>query len=187
MEKAQLRKAMIRARQALSPDLRSELSRRAQEALTGTRWFRSAKTLLLYLPIRGEVETEGIARTARSAGKGLVLPRVQQEPRKLWLHAWVGEPVPGAYGIREPAAGWPLVEPGAIDLVVVPGVAFDRSGGRLGYGGGYYDRTLLLIRAANPGARFVGLAFTLQVVAALPREEHDIPLDGLVTEDGMAY
>lgn len=178
MEKRALRKQMIEARLALAPAEREERSRRAQMALLASPWFEQARTILLYLPFRGEV---GTGLLARAAGKQLVLPRVQREPRKLWLHRWDGEPVAGAYGILEPAAAWPLVEPGEIDLVVVPGVAFDRRGNRLGYGGGYYDRTLPLMA----GAVKVGLAYGLQLVAALPAEPHDVPLDGIATEEGL--
>lgn len=185
MEKRQLRQQMIAARQALPPAEREVLGRRAQQALVASSWFQRARVVMLYLPIRGEVETAGIAAAARAGGKRLVLPRVQREPRRLWLHLWVGEPESGAYGIPEPDASWPLVQPGEIDLVVVPGVAFDRLGNRLGYGAGYYDRTLPEIRSANPSARCVGLAYGLQVVERLPAAPHDVPLDGVATEDGL--
>jgi 5-formyltetrahydrofolate cyclo-ligase len=123
-----------------------------------------------------------------AAGKLLALPRVRREPKHLWLHAYPGEPsalVTGAYGIREPAPDWPLVEPAAVDLVVVPGVAFDRHGTRLGYGGGYYDRMLPTIRAGNPAAALVGLAYGFQVVADLPGDPHDVPVDAIATEAGL--
>lgn len=181
MDKQALRRQMIAARKALTPVERAERSRRAQAALIGSHWFQKADTVMLYLPFRGEVETGMLAGAARAAGKRLVLPRVQKEPRRLWLHLWEGEPVAGAYGILEPSAEWPLVEPGEIGLAVVPGVAFDPAGNRLGYGGGYYDRTLpLLTRAAT-----VALAYAFQVVEALPAEAHDIPLDGIASDRGL--
>jgi len=184
MEKAVLRRQFLQARQGLDPALRAEWSRRAQAAVIASHWFAAAAVILLYLPIRGEVATDRIAAAARSGGKRLLLPRVRERPRGLLLHDWVGEAVPGAYGILEPAPDWPVVDPGLVDLAVVPGVAFDRVGGRLGYGGGYYDRTLPAIRAANPAARFVGLAYGMQVVDRLSRAAHDLPVDGLVTEEG---
>ncbi|MFZ5816252.1 MAG: 5-formyltetrahydrofolate cyclo-ligase [Bacillota bacterium] len=182
MEKRALRREMIARRQGLEPAERARRSRAAQEALIATDWFHQARSLLLYLPIRGEVETGLLAEAARAAGKRLLLPRVEREPvPRLWLHQWVGEPVAGAYGIQEPAPDWPRVEPGEVDLAVVPGVAFDRTGNRLGYGGGYYDRTLPLMGRG----RFVALAYAFQLVEALPAEPHDVRLHGIATEEGV--
>jgi len=187
MNKRELREEMIARRLTLSPQEASRAGSAAQEALVGTPAFAAARTVLLYAAFRGEVPADRIAAAALLAGKRLALPRVQKEPRRLWFHAYGGDPGTlerGAYGIAEPAADWPTVAPGEIDLVVVPGVAFDRQGNRLGYGGGYYDRTLVQIRAANPGAALVGLAYGFQIVPALPRDPHDVPVDAVATEGG---
>lgn len=186
--KQAIRTEMIHRRLALAEAERLRLSEGAQRALIGSEAYQRARLILLYQPFRGETETALIAREAVAAGKGLALPRVQKEPRQLWLHAYRGEPkdlISGAYGILEPDPAGPLVDPARIDLVVVPGVAFDRQGNRLGYGGGFYDRTLPVIRRANPAARLIGLAYGFQVVAQLPPDPHDIPVDGLATEDGL--
>ena len=87
--------------------------------------------------------------------------------------------VPGPYGIREPAATLPVVAPRDLDVMLVPGVAFDPRGNRLGYGGGYYDRVL----AARP-CLTIGIAWTFQVVDAVPMEPWDQPVDALLTESG---
>lgn len=186
--KQQLRREMLARRRALPPAERERLSAAAQGALIQSDWFVSARLLLVYSPFRGEVETALIVKEALRAGKRLALPRVEQEPRRLWLHAWsgaVGDLCSGAFGILEPSADWALVEPGTVDLVVVPGVAFDRHGTRLGYGGGYFDRTLPLIRQANPAARLVGLGYGFAVVPDLPRDPHDMPVDAVATEAGL--
>lgn len=190
MDKRALRKQMIAARQALPLEQRAEWSRRAQANLLRTPWWEPARTVMLYLPIKGEVDTALLVEEAHRRWKRLVLPRVQGSPKRLLLHRWTGDPrdlVVGAYSILEPVESLSLVEPGEVDLVVVPGVAFDRWGNRMGYGGGYYDRTLPLIQADNPTAAFVGLAYAMQVrmTEPLPREDHDIQLDGVVTEQGL--
>lgn len=179
---------MLAQRTGLAPAEREGLGVAAQEAIITSAAFGAAQTVLLYIPIRGEVPTDRIAAAALAQGKRLVLPRVQAEPKKLWLHAWSGrseELVTGAYGILEPGADWPLVPPGEIDLVVVPGVAFDRQGVRLGYGGGYYDRTLPSIRAGNPRSVALGLAYGFQVVTQLPAGPYDQRMDGVATEAGI--
>lgn len=183
MDKDALRTEMLARRQALTPDERERRSLAAQEALVGSSAFSAAHQILIYITFRGEVGTERIAEAAVAAGKLLVLPRVVKAPRGLVLHSYSGDLAtlaPGAYGIMEPRPEWPVVTLAQVDLVVVPGVAFDRSGGRLGYGGGYYDRLLPGLRHA----RLVGLAYESQVVDGLPRDPHDIPVDGLATELG---
>ncbi|HEY3365814.1 MAG TPA: 5-formyltetrahydrofolate cyclo-ligase [Symbiobacteriaceae bacterium] len=185
MAKAELRRAMIERRMGLPAAERMALSRAAQAWVVGSGAFIRARLVLLYEPFRAEAETGLIAAAARAQGKRLALPRVVRQPRGLVLHLWQGEPAAGAYGIREPDPTWPQVAPGEVDLAVVPGTAFDPSGRRLGYGGGYYDRLLPEIRASNPDAVFIGLAYPFQMVPALPAESHDVPLDGVATAVGL--
>jgi 5-formyltetrahydrofolate cyclo-ligase len=85
---------------------------------------------------------------------------------------------PGAHGIHEPLAHWPRVVP---DILLVPLLAYDDDGYRLGYGGGYYDRTL----AALPGARAIGIAYAGQRMDFLPRDAHDYPLNAILTQTGL--
>ena len=118
---------------------------------------------------------------ARLAGQGAVVafPRVAAKDAPLEFHlrpageAWQ----PGAFGIPEPLAHWPRATP---SVLLVPLLAFDAEGYRLGYGGGYYDRTL-----ATQKARAIGIAFAGQLVDALPREVHDCRLDAILTEQGL--
>lgn len=179
---------MIQRRTAIGEAERVRRSLAAQQALIASDWFRQARTIVLYSAFRGEVLTQLIAAAAGAVGKRLALPRVQKQPRRLLLHAYSGDPATlaqGAYGIAEPQPDWPLVELGEVDLVVVPGVAFDRRGNRLGYGGGYYDRLLPEVKTANPAAALAGLAYGFQLVPALPAEHHDTPMDAVATEDGL--
>lgn len=183
MEKQALRVMMMERRQALEPAERERLSAAAQDALTGSAAFAAAGTILLYIAFRGEVGTERIAKAATAAGKRLLLPRVIKEPRGLILHRYSGDPATlarGAYGVPEPRPDWPVAAPTQVDLAVVPGVAFDATGARLGYGGGYYDRLL----PAMPQACLVGLAYSFQPVESLPRASHDVDVDGLATDMG---
>ena len=87
--------------------------------------------------------------------------------------------IAGRWDIPEPRPGLPLVDPATIDVVIVPGSAFDRAGGRMGYGGGFYDTFLTRLR---PDARRIGIGFDLQVVERVPREAHDLCVDLIVTE-----
>jgi 5-formyltetrahydrofolate cyclo-ligase len=147
------------------------------ERVLGLDRYREARSVLVYADFGSEVATGALVRAVRADGKRLVMPRVGEGG--LALHA-VADPgadlAAGVWGIAEPRAGLPAVAPGDVDLFLLPGLAFDPEGGRLGYGRGYFDRAL----AGVSGAK-VALAFDGQVVEAVPKGPRDVPVDVLVT------
>lgn len=152
-------------------------SRQIQARFLGDDLYRRAGCLGLYSPLQNEVQTEAVAEQARRDGKRLVYPRVRGEFLEFCQVGAADELVAGAFGILEPAGEpVPLAQ---IDLLVVPGVAFDLGGHRLGFGKGYYDRTL---EGCRPALERVGFAYEFQVVAQLPAADHDCRLTCLVTE-----
>jgi 5-formyltetrahydrofolate cyclo-ligase len=141
-----------------------------------------ARTLLLFSSLPGEVDTEAIAAEAVRRGIVVTYPRCLPETRELALHAVTapGELLPGAYGIREPdALVCPLVHAGEVDAVLVPGLAWDRAGRRLGRGAGYYDRLFALPEWR--GFR-CGIFFAAQELDRVPTDAWDAPLGAIVTE-----
>jgi 5-formyltetrahydrofolate cyclo-ligase len=183
--KRDLRARIVAARDALDPQ-----THRAGSAAIATRVaalpsFRDARCVLLTLAFRSEWDTRPLIDAALAAGKTLALPRVNTSDRMLELHAVRDverETAPGYRGIAEPHPALARIAPDAVDWVLVPGVAFDVEGGRLGYGGGYYDRLLALLPARAP--RVAG-AFEAQVVAQVPSAHHDLVLDALATESRL--
>ena len=143
--------------------------------------FSAAACILLYASKGSEVHTDGIIRSALSLGKRVVLPVTKKEERKLELYEMrsVEELESGAFGILEPPQ-YPerKVEPGEIDLAVVPGASFDSRGHRIGYGMGYYDSLLPKIKGKK-----IGLAYSFQIVEHVPEEPHDVALDMIITEE----
>lgn len=133
-----------------------------------------------YVPIRSEADCLILVRRLREAGHKIALPRIQAKNRPLHFHEWPAgkTPIEGSYRVPEPAPGWPEAVP---SIVLVPLLAFDASGHRIGYGGGYYDRTLRALRAAGP-VLAVGIAFAGQKMDALPADSGDQKLDWVVTE-----
>lgn len=178
-EKAALRASARDARAALGAEQCAADSAAIAERVLALPELADARVVLAYGATPEEVDVAGVAAALRARGVRVAYPRVDA-PGELTLHAVADESelVAGAFGLREPAADAPTVEAAEIDAVLVPGVAFDERGGRLGYGGGFYDR--LLVRLSAHCVR-IGVAFEEQMVAAIPREEHDAGLDWVVT------
>jgi 5-formyltetrahydrofolate cyclo-ligase len=136
-----------------------------------------------YIAINDEADPHIILKKLTLQNCEIVFPRVVANVEPLAFHRREPgrEMAKGAYGIPEPAKDWPLAYP---KILLVPLLAFDRHGHRLGYGGGYYDRTLDFLRA-NSTVRAIGVAYAGQEVDELPREAHDHPLDAVITEQGV--
>jgi 5-formyltetrahydrofolate cyclo-ligase len=143
--------------------------------------FRRAERVALYAALPGEFPTAELARRIAALGMPLLWPRIAPSGGLEFRRASPSELSPGRHGIATPAAGAPLEPLNAGVLWLLPGLAFDRHGGRLGRGGGAYDRAL----AAATGAYPVGLGFALQKVPRVPLEAHDRPLRAVLTEQGF--
>lgn len=181
----ELRQQILAARDALSVVEIAAKSAVITERLFQMEVFVNCRAVMFYAAFRSEVQTMGAMSRALGQGIRLALPLSLPASRGLQPRA-VGDPArelrPGYCGIAEPDPDQTVAMPAAaIEAVIVPGSVFDLRGGRLGYGGGFYDR--FLAREA-PRALRIGLAFALQVVAGeLPLAEHDQRLDYLVTEE----
>ena len=180
-----LRKERLALRDQLDPGLRAEKSRRISGLISAHPVVGDAAHLFVYINFRSEVETINLVRQLIEAGKTVSVPLTLLEESRL-LAVQVTDPdrqlAPGCYGIPEPTAEQvraAVVEPSTIDTVLIPGSVFDRTGGRLGYGGGFYDRFLV---ESAPQATRAAMAFELQLVERVPMESHDQYMDLLVTE-----
>ena len=180
--KLALRREVLALRDALPADVRAAASAAIAERVAALGEFAAANAVLLTLAFGSEWNTLPLVRAALAAAKTIVVPRVDRQTRMLELHS-IADPdrdvVPGHLDIPEPRAERPRVPREAIDFVLVPGVAFDLEGRRLGYGGGYYDRLLPLLDERAP--RIAG-AFHVQIVERVPAGPHDIAVDAIVTE-----
>lgn len=182
-EKNKLRKQAIAARNA-QPN-RDLLSREILSRLEAMLQYQQARSVAFYVDCRGEVQTRPAIERAISAGKMVAVPWcIDRREMELFRLASLSELTPGRFAIDEPSAEVRSdpkrqIPPVEIDLVVVPGVAFDRSGNRLGHGNGYYDR---LLAQTRPNVPRVGLAFECQLVDELPAEPHDVRMHAVITE-----
>jgi len=184
-ERKNLRQEMLAHRRALSTLEVLGPSAAVGRAVLQLPAFREARTVMAYVAVRNEVATGGIIRYALAAGKRVAVPVTEPENKVMVaaaLRAYPGKLVRGAFGIPEPAPGtYEVVPPEAIDLVLVPGVAFDATGYRLGYGLGFYDRFLPLARRAVTA----GLAYAFQLCPTVYPAAHDYCLHLVITEDGI--
>ena len=176
--KRQTRQAVLEVRDAVAVDAREERGARVVERFLDLPEVRRARTVLLFWTFGSEVPTGALIRRLHERGVVVGLPRIQGADLVPVSYA-PGDPTrPTSFGAEEPAGGAPL-DPSEIDVVAVPGVAFDRGGRRIGYGGGYYDRFL----RGMPAFR-VAVVFGLQVVdEVLPAGRFDLPVHAIVTED----
>ena len=183
--KLAMRRQMLAWRDAMPASVRAVASEAIASTIRSLPEFAIAQAVLLTLPFRSEWDTLPLVRAALAVGKTVAMPRVDAQTRMLELHALCDadrDVVAGFQGIPEPLPECPRVAREAIDFVLVPGVAFDRAGRRLGYGGGYYDRLLPLL---SPRAARVAGAFLLQLVDRVPAAPHDVAVDAIVTESGV--
>ena len=177
-DKAEIRRQMRRLRRDLSEEEQQHAADGVYAQVIRMDCYRTARTVMAYAAVRGELSMRRIMEDIRASGRLLALPRcgesgdmdafIVTEQRQLRR---------GAYGIWEPDESCPIVPPDAIDLMLIPGTAFDRAGGRIGQGGGYYDR--FFDRYHGPAAL---LCREKLLSDQVPMEEHDKRFSLIVTE-----
>lgn len=177
MHKAELRRRALGRRGALSPETRAAYSRSICRRLQSLPELRRAKTVLSYMAMPSEADLAALHEVLWAAGVRLCFPVTRGQGQMEAVACGRSGPWnKGAFGIREPA-GEEVVPPEDIDAVLVPCVAFDELGTRLGHGGGYYDRYLPMCTQA----RILALAFPEQIEGSLPTDEHDFPIPTVLT------
>lgn len=185
--KAQLRREIIARTLALDPETRRREESAILDQFNQLPDLSTSKTVLLYVSaFPEELETRPFLERVLARGQRLLCPRVRRKENRLSLHevrSLDTDLVPGTLGILEPRADLPEVDPSEVDWALVPGIAFDPRGYRLGRGAGHYDRLLPRLRPDAP--RWSAL-LSPQWVAELPVEPHDVPVDGILSHVGCA-
>ncbi|MEO7741500.1 MAG: 5-formyltetrahydrofolate cyclo-ligase [Usitatibacter sp.] len=186
--KSELRKEMIARRDALPREERQRIAAALTEALAALPQYAAARSVLATMAIGSEWNTRAFLDRARAEGKTVVLPRLTPPPRRLALHAVEDldrHLVPGVWSIPEPDPGrCPAFDLAQVDFALVPALAVDRQGYRLGYGAGYFDQLLAGRGAAPYCVTALAAAF---VVESLPHQAHDIAVDLVLDERGAAH
>lgn len=177
-DKFAVRKAMLSARALVSPEQRVAAGEALAAHAPMIADLAGGQVISGFCPFRDEIDTMPLLSALAGLGQSLALPRV--DGPHLIFHTWKpgDRLVTGRYGMPEPEANTTVVRP---RVLLVPLLAFDRTGSRIGYGAGFFDRVL----ADNPQSQTVGLAFGLQEVAFVPTEAHDQPLQYVLTEAAL--
>ncbi|MEK7275570.1 MAG: 5-formyltetrahydrofolate cyclo-ligase [Candidatus Desantisbacteria bacterium] len=194
--KKSLRNSILSIRNTLSPEERCQKSGLIAKNLFGLEEFNKLSSILFYVAARSEVQTEGIIRQAIKQGKRVFLPVTDIENKRLLiseLHDFDIELAKGGYGIMEPMEIYQrFVSLSEVEMIIVPGIAFDINGYRIGYGGGYYDRLLEPISEKYPQENkkhqniktcLIGICFECQLIDAIPVENHDMSVEIIITEE----
>ncbi len=180
MSKSEQRARALRSRRSLSSEEIGSLSDAVARRFLELPEFKEARVVATYIAKADEVQTSGIVAASLAAGKTLIVPRADPATGALSFVpiGSMAELSPGHFGVLEPRPGAGEVPLGAADVVVIPVVAWDEKGHRLGYGKGYFDRAL----SSHPGPLRVGLALEAQKAPTLPQSPNDVPLDVIATE-----
>lgn len=181
VQKASLRTEALARRGALEAGDRAEMSRVASAFLSELVGEKPGASKGLYWPIRDEIDCKPALISLMDAGHAVALPVVLQDGAPLQFRLW-------EYGAQLFEAGFGTLAPGETavrlepEIIVIPLLGFDKAGTRLGYGKGYYDRTLARMKVKP---MLVGFAFSVQELDYIPAQAHDVPIDWIVTEDGV--
>ena len=186
MDRNAIRQQMREKRVLLSTHQQLASARKISQLLLTQSWFQRAKNIAMYLANDGEIDPRVFADIAHHRGKQCLLPSMH--PAKsghLWFGDYDGKKTANKFGIEEPDPKQnSMLNPKQVDIVLLPLVAFDKQGGRLGMGGGYYDRTFEFLQQSGlQKPKLIGLAHHFQQVDQLPIESWDVPLSAIITDE----
>ena len=184
--KTEIRDTMQARRKALPAEWIEATSQRIAERFMDLDVYRSAETVCVYLAIDGEVRLDAVIEECWEANRRLLVPAFRKEQRDYGLKALTRDSglVRGPWNVPEPDTdAW--AETGGATCMAVPGVAFDDAGGRVGHGGGYYDRLLETVGKPD-GTAAIGVCFDFQRIESAPREAWDVDMDMVVSESRVA-
>ncbi len=181
--KKDIRRFILEQRDKLEPDIKKELDKKIFSELIDSEAYKNASVIFVFVNFKSEVDTHEIIKQALKDSKTICVPKINTKEREMEIFKInsLEELKEGYYGILEPGEDCPAVNSNDIDLVLMPGAAFDRQGGRIGYGGGFYDRFLSRM---NKKVDKIALAFDFQILDRVPMDEFDVRVDGIVTNEG---
>lgn len=190
LDKKMLRKEILEKRNNLDLVKREEMDRKILNKFYETQYYKKAEKIFIYISYASEINTKEIINKALKDNKKIYVPRTEFKTRHMDAVEIksLDNLEESSYGILEPSKEVPNIDPNELDLIVVPGVAFDKSGGRMGYGAGFYDRYFKKIKKENINKIVkLALAYEVQMLDKVPMNEQDVPVDYIITENEFIY
>lgn len=184
-EKKALRKEILTKRKNIDTAEKEEMDKKILDRFFESKYYKEAKKIFIYISYDSEIDTIKIIDKAFKDGKKIYVPRTEFESRLMDAVEITSfdNLIKSSYGILEPSINTPYINPNELDLIVVPGVAFDKKGGRMGYGAGFYDRYFKKINKNNiEKITKLALAYDFQVLEEVPMSAQDVPVDYIITE-----
>lgn len=179
MSKGKFRQTMLARRRSLSSTQVEAMGSAVQRTFMASNEFAGANTIALYAAIQNEVATADVLKRALALGKAVLYPSVSDELLHFRQVTGPGSFKEGAFGIPEPDGNCTIRSPLDADVIVVPGIVFDLAGRRIGYGKGYYDRTLHHLEGKG---KLVAFCYDFQLITEIVGEPHDVVMDMIITE-----
>lgn len=184
--KSDIRKQIIEYRDSIDLKVRRQWDENIFNKLINSEVFEKAQTIFAFVSFRSEVDTHKIISHAIKEGKTVCVPKIESKQKgiEIFKIGSFDQLKEGYFGILEPDESCPLADRENIDIILMPGVAFDRQGGRIGYGAGFYDRFLTNMKKRVDK---IALAYDLQLIDIIPMDEHDVRIDGVITDKDIIY
>lgn len=182
LSKTTLRKLVLEKRDAVAVDTRKKWDEEVLKRIINNESYINSSSIFTFVSFGSEVNTHQIINLALNDNKIIYVPKIKSKEKGIEIFRInsLSDLKPGYFGILEPSENCSAADSRDIDLILMPGVAFDRQGGRLGYGAGFYDRFLTKM---NKKITKIALAYQLQVVDSVPTESSDVRIDGIITNE----
>ena len=180
ISKKEIRDTILDIRKSFDTDYLNRLSTVICNRVLKQDFYKNANDLVLYMPINNEVNLEILMNQAFCDGKNVWLPRVIDKNMDFYSFTQATKLIKGAYGIQEPDTDM-ILSPDADTLIIMPGAAFSKDMGRIGYGGGYYDKYL----SKHPYCKTIAVCYNFQIMPMLPMDDHDIKPDMIISDDNI--
>ncbi|WP_291579027.1 5-formyltetrahydrofolate cyclo-ligase [Clostridium sp. UBA6640] len=179
--KKEIRKEILQKRDLICEEDKKLIDEEVFNRLISSDEYKKANTIFAFVSFKSEVDTYKFIEHALSQGKTVGVPKVIKEEKYMDVFKinFLSDLESGYFGVMEPSESCEKINKDNIDFILMPGAVFDEKGGRIGYGGGFYDKFLSDVKDSVPK---IAIAYELQIIDSVPMEEYDIKIDGIITE-----
>lgn len=186
LNKRVIRSSILEQREKINTSIRKEWDKNIFDLLINSEFYKNANVIFVFVSFKSEVDTHPIIEHALKNFKTIYVPKIQSKEKgmEIFKISSLEDLKTGYFDILEPKESCPVADSNNIDLILMPGVAFDLKGGRVGYGKGFYD---VFLSRMSKKVNKIALAYDFQIVDKVPMDQFDVKIDGIVTNEGIVY